>query len=177
VLGVFGEKKKDPVYTEESFADAFLSTTGFVQKSTPVVNSTDFEIGLEFKPTVKGKLTSLLVKLPDVRTNLRITIWDKATTSAIKTEIVNVAAANTQYNFDIADIELEKDKEYVISMNSNDYYIREKTDGSAVKYPVTAGNIIILSYKYINGTTQKYPSASYDLTYAGDCFFKFVQTN
>jgi hypothetical protein len=164
------------VYPEESFLDGYLNSTGFSQALTNVVNFNNYELGLEFKPTVKGKITSLLVKLPDVRTDLRVTIWDKATQMPIRIETVNVAVANTQYDFDIADLELVKDKEYAITMNSNDYYLREKTNGTAATYPVVSGNITIISHKFVVGTAQTYPTSPAQLDYyGGDCTFKFKQ--
>jgi hypothetical protein len=176
-MAIFSCRKKDPVYTEESFSEGYLNQTGFLEVTTPGINSSDFEMGLEFKPTVNGKITSLLVKLPDARTNLRITIWDKATKLPLRTEIVNVAAANTQYNFDINDFELQKDKEYAISMNSNDYYLRRKTSGASVVYPIAIGNITILGFGYGLGVAQTYLPRKDDGYYGGDCFFKFIQTN
>jgi hypothetical protein len=164
------------VYPEESFFDGYLNSTGFSENSLPRVNNFgNLEFGLEFKPTVKGKITSLLVKLPAVRTNLRVTIWDKATQLPIRTETVNVAVANTQYDFDIADLELVKDKEYAITMNSNDYYARNKTNQSAATYPVVSGNITIISYKYADGTAQTYPTTALTNFYRGDFSFKFRQ--
>jgi hypothetical protein len=174
---IFSCRKKEPVYTEESFAESYLKQTGFSELTVPQVNTGDYELGLEFKPNVNGKITSLLVKLPDVRTDLRITIWDKVTKSILRTEIVNVAAANTQYDFDISDVELQKDKEYAISMNSNDYYIREKQSGSSVVYPVNIGNITILGFGYRAGIAQGYLTTKREDYYVGDCFFKFIQTN
>jgi hypothetical protein len=170
------EEPAPTVYPEESFLDGYLNNTGFVQLNNLIVNNTkNFEFGLEFKPTVKGKITSLLVKLPDVNTALRVTIWDKATQMPIKTETVNIAVADKQYDFDIADLELVKDKEYAISMNTNDYNRRRKTDNSNATYPIVSGNITILSYKFIAADTQTYPENIVENFYAGDCTFKFKQ--
>jgi hypothetical protein len=163
------------VYPEESFLDGYINSTGFSQTIQTILNSSNYEVGLEFKPTVKGKITSLLVKLPDVRTDLRVTIWDKATQMPIRTETVNVAAANTPYDFDIADLELVKDKEYAITMNSNDWYDRKKTNGTNANYPVVSGNITLISTKYANVTAQTYPTVQYSNSYSGDCSFKFKQ--
>jgi hypothetical protein len=171
------EETATPTYADEAFVDGYLNTSGFSQKTSTFVNSGNYEFGVEFKPLVKGKITSLIAKLPDVRTDLKITIWDKATTSVLRTEVVNVAAANTLYNFDIADLDLVKDKEYAITMNSNDWYDRRKTDGTTTTYPISSGNIQILSYKWISGATQTYPSTIANTYYAGDCYFKFQQTN
>lgn len=156
--------------------DGYLSATGFSEQTTNVVNGGDYEFGNEFIPTVKGKITSLKVKLPDINTALRITLWDKLTTTVLKSETVNVAAANTSYTFDIADIDLVKDKEYTITMNSNDWIDRRKTSGANATYPVTLGNIKITSYKYKGGTAQAYPNSPQLNYYAGDLSFNFQRT-
>lgn len=178
VLALSCSKKEDSapspiVYQEEDYLAGYLSTTNFTQNITNFINSGDYEFGNEFIPLVKGKITSLKVKLPDSRSNLRVTLWDKASGLVLKTEVVNVAAANTSYVFDIVDIELVKDKEYTITMNSNDWYNERKTDNSSVVYPITVGNIKITSYKYASGTAQVYPTSSALNYYAGDLSFNF----
>lgn len=162
-------------YQEEDFIGGYLSTTGFSQQTTTEINVGNYEFGNEFTPIVNGKITNLKVKLPDSRTDLRITIWDKTTGNPIKTEIVNVSAANTSYTFDIPDVNLVKDKEYAITMNSNDWYKKNRTDNNTVIYPITVGNIKINSYKWIGGATQSYPTNSAINYYAGDLSFSFQQ--
>ncbi len=173
------KKKSDPapiVYPEENFMDAYLSATGFSEKTTNQINLGDYEFGNEFIPTVKGKITSLKIKLPDVNSSVRVTLWDKATTTVLKTEIINVAAANTIYTVDIVDIDLVKDKEYAISMNSNDWYDRRKNSSANATYPVSAGNIKITSYTFRSGTAQAYPNSPQLSYYAGDVSFNFQRT-
>jgi hypothetical protein len=181
ITAMFTSCKKDkaadvPVYSEENFTDGYLATSGFGQKVTNQVNAGSYEFGNEFIPMVKGKITSLKVKLPDANTALRVTIWDKATSTPIRTETVNVTTANTLYTIDIADLDLAKDKEYTITMNSNDWYDRRKTDGSNTTYPIVVGNIKITSYKYATGATQTYPNSNQLAYYAGDLSFNFQRT-
>ncbi len=164
------------VYPEENFLDGYLTSSNFNQATVNKINQTDYEFGNEFTPLVKGKITVLKVKLPDVRTDLRITIWDKVAGTALRTETVNVATANTLLAFDINDLELIKDKVYAITMNSNDWYDRRKTDGSSATYPLTIGNIKINNYLWINGTTATYPTNVALTYYAGDLSFNFQRT-
>lgn len=164
------------VYPEENFLDGYLTSSNFNQATVNKINQPDYEFGNEFTPLVKGKITILKVKLPDVRTNLRITIWDKVAGTALRTETVNVATANTVLVFDINDLELIKDKVYAITMNSNDWYDRRKTDGSSATYPLTIGNIKINNYLWINGTTAIYPTTVALTYYAGDLSFNFQRT-
>ncbi len=169
------DKDEKPSYNEENFLEAYLTSTGFKEASEDFINSGSFEYGLEFTPTVKGKITSLSFKIPDANPALRVTIWDKAAGTIFRTEIVNVATANVAYSFDISDLELTKDKSYAITINSGDWYYRTKTDESAATYPITAGNIRIDNYIWVGGSTQAYPKNIADFYFAGDFSFNFLQ--
>lgn len=170
-------KDDGPSYTEENFMNGFLSNSGFTATTAPIINSGNFEFGLEFTPLVKGKITSLKVKLPDVNTALRVTIWDKSTATAtvVRTETVNVSSADTEQSFDIADLELTANHQYAISMNSNDWYEHRRTGSTDATYPITSGNIRIDNYKWISGTTQASPTNIALNYYAGDVSFNFLQ--
>lgn len=170
-------KDDGPTYSEENFMAAFLTTSGFSATTTPYINSATYEFGLEFTPLVKGKITSLKVKLPDANAALRVTIWDKSSTTptVVRTETVNVTTADTEQGFDIADLELTANHQYAITMNSNDWYERRRTGGTNVTYPITSGNIRIDNYKWISGTAQAYPVNIALNYYAGDVSFNFIQ--
>ncbi len=179
LVALFTNCSKDddtPTYSEYAILSSYLTTSGFDGTVTNRVNSGDYEFGLEFMPTVEGKITALNVKLPDANPTLRITIWDKATATALRTETVNVAAAATNYTFDISDLSLTKDKEYAITMNSNDWYERRRTGGTAATYPINVSDIKILNYKWRGGTTQTYPTNVDNTYYAGDVTFSFQRT-
>ncbi len=165
-----------PSFQKENFLSEFLTSTLFDEESDSRINSGDFEFGLEFTPTVKGNITSISVQLPDANDNLRITFWDTETKTALRTENVNVALADTNYSFDIDALALVKDKKYMITMNSNDWYHRTKADNSEVAYPISIGNIDINNYGYFSGTDQTYPTTFYDNYYAGDLAFDFERS-
>lgn len=177
-LILFSCSKDDgPSYTEENFMTGFMTNSGFNATTVTQINSGTYEFGLEFTPLVKGKITSLKVKLPDVNAALRVTIWDKSTATAtvVRTETVNVTTADTEQGFDIADLELTANHQYAITMNSNDWYERRRTGGTNVTYPITSGNIQIDNYKWISGATQAYPVNIALNYYAGDVSFNFIQ--
>jgi hypothetical protein len=90
---------------------------------------------LLFSPDVKGKITAITIKLPDTNPNLRVTIWDYTTKTVLRTETLNVTATNTLITKEISELALEKDKKYLITMNSNDWYKRAKADNSNTAYP------------------------------------------
>lgn len=172
-------KTEEPsiVYAEEDYFGGYLIATGFEQKTDLVINSPiTAEMGVEFAPKVKGKITALKIKLPAVDNALRVTLWDKATKAVIKTEIVNVNNSSTTTIFDIADIDLIKDKEYFITMNTNDFYIRSRTNNTNATYPVTIGNIKVLSFQIEYGSAQIFPTFIVTKQYNGDLSFNFQQT-
>lgn len=164
-----------PTFNEENFMNGFLTNSGFSASTTNYINAGSYEFGLEFTPLVKGKITSLKVKLPAVNNALRITIWDKVTTTVIRTETVNVTAANTEQSFDVSDLELTANHQYAITMNSDDWYDHRRTGETEVTYPITSGNLRIDNYKWSSGTTQIYPTNISLTYYAGDVSFNFIQ--
>ncbi len=178
-LFLFSCSKDDdrPNYSEENFLSGFLTNSGFSATTNSYINAGNYEFGLEFTPLVKGKITSLKIKLPEVNNALRVTIWDKSTATAtvVRTETVNVTAANTEQSFDITDLELTANHQYAITMNSNDWYDRRRTDASNATYPITSGNIRIDSYKYSSGSAQTYPTTLILNYYAGDISFNYLQ--
>lgn len=173
------DDKEDSVkYNEENPLDAYMAGSGFSQKAVDVKNSGIYEYGFSFKPTVTGKINALIVKIPDVNAALRITLWDAATKTVIKSETINVPTANVTVEKAITPIALTKDKEYFFTINSDDWINRTKTDGSAATYPITAGNIVITGYAYISSTASEtiFPTNARNTYYAGDMTFKFQQT-
>jgi hypothetical protein len=165
-------------YNEENPLDAYLAASGFSQKSVDQKNAGIYEYGFSFKPTVTGKIKALIVKIPDVNTALRVTLWDAATKTVIKSEVINVPTANVTVEKVITAIKLTKDKEYFFTVNSDDWINRTKTDGSAATYPIVAGNITITGYAFISSTAGEtlFPTNARNTYYAGDMTFKFQQT-
>ncbi len=169
--------KDEVVYPEENPLSAYITNSGFVN-SNPYSNSFFYsEFGLVFSPNVNGKIKALTAQLPDVNTNLRVTIWDYDSKVVLKTEYLNVSAANTVVTKSISELALQKDKKYLISMNSNAWYGRNKADNSNANYPVTAGNIKIHEYLSEVGTSQTFPLDVTSNYYAGDLSFVFQQIN
>lgn len=169
------DKDNTPEFKTENPLAVYYTQTGFTTVSN-FVNSGDYEFGLVFTPTVKGKIKALTLKLPATNPSVRVTIWDYTAKTVLRTETLNVAAADVQVNKEISELALEKDKKYMITMNSNDWYKKSKADNSNVTYPIVAGNITFNEYRWLSGTTQTFPtnvSASYN---AGDLSFDFQQT-
>jgi PBP1b-binding outer membrane lipoprotein LpoB len=164
-----------PKFETENPLAAYYTQTGFTTV-TNFIDSGDYEFGLVFTPTVKGKIKAITLKLPAASPSVRVTIWDYEAKTVIRSETLNVATADVQVSKEISELALEKDKKYLISMNANDWYKKNKADNTVTTYPIVAGNITFNEYRWLSGTAQTFPtntSASYN---AGDLSFDFQQT-
>ena len=151
----------------------YLTASGFDQKTTNFINGSNYELGYSFIPLVNGKMTAIVVKIPDARLGMRVTVWDKVLGTVIRAEIIDVVTANVGATKPITALDLVKDKEYFITFNSNDWYKRSKTNDAAVTYPFTVGDIKITSYRNKIGTAQAMPVNQAFTFYSGVCSFKF----
>lgn len=164
-----------PKFATENPLAAYYTQTGFTT-STNFINSGDYEFGLVFTPVVKGNIKAITLKLPAANPAVRVTIWDYDSKAVLRSETLNVATADAQVTKEIGAFALQKDKKYMITMNSNDWYKKAKADNTNVTYPITAGNIKFEEYRWVSGTAQVFPttvSANYN---AGDLSFDFQQT-
>jgi len=152
----------------------YLQAAGFT-KSVDVKDSGIYEFGIEFVPTVDGKIKAITAKIPDVHPGMRIIIWDKATKTAIRTETIDVTSAGVEVSKEIAPLQLTKDKEYLFTFNSDDWYNHTKPDATATIYPFTVGDIKVTNYAFISSTASEtiFPTNLRNTYYAGDISFKF----
>lgn len=168
-------KDNIPVFETENPLETYYAQTGFTTV-TNFVNAGDYEFGLVFTPTVKGNIKAVTLKLPAVNPTVRVTIWDYTSKVVLRSENLNVPVADVQVAKEISALALEKDKKYMITMNSNDWYKKNKADNANVTYPIIAGNITFNEYRWISGSSQVFPtnvSANYN---AGDLSFDFQRT-
>lgn len=161
-------------YQVQNPLPGYLTATGFNQSLSEIGNGLDYEYGIAFKPSVKGKITAIVAKLPD-DVNVRVTIWDKFTGIAIRTGILNITQSGVEFVQPV-DIDLIKDKEYMITVNGNDWYRHSRTDNANIAYPIVSGDITITGYGYKSGTAQVIPDTFPLNFYSGDLSFKFQQT-
>lgn len=150
----------------------YLETAGFTSV-TEYKNSTDYEFGISFKPTENGKITEISAKIPDTRTGLRITFWDKAAGTVIRSETIDITAAGEEVTKAISGLSVVKNKEYMFTFNSNDWYNHRTPDAADITYPIVSGDIDVTGYAYSSGTAQVMPTIKPNYYYAGDINFKF----
>ena len=134
--------------------------------------------GTGFVPLVKGKISAFKVRLPEANSPLKITVWDATTHTNLRTETVNVAAAETDYTFNITPLELQKDHEYVDSFLQGKCYRYKKPDGTDGIYPQTVGNLKITKVIYSSGTAgiPSYPTINSEFAFYGDVDLVFQRT-
>jgi hypothetical protein len=147
-----------PVYQAEDFYEDFISKAGLISTFQITGNPDFYEAGLVFKPLVSGKITHYKINIPTVQTTTKVTLWDKATKTVIHTTNCGTIGITKESSFDISDIVLEKNKEYVISMNSKNFINKAKVGDIA--YPITSGNIQVLDYVTNLGNTRTFPETS-----------------
>ncbi len=144
------------------FADNVISN---VDSNTTFVNSSNFEFGFEFEVSKDGKVTQLGTHNPDAG-SIRITLWDLADTSIIAQSTITVVANTPKFVALGTSVSLTTGKKYAISMQSNDWYNKERTSTAAYVYPIIKGNVKITKYGFSSGTftPAKYPT-NFSLNY------------
>jgi hypothetical protein len=162
----------DATKTKSYSLEDYLAKAGFTEVSS-VVDGGDYEFGLTFIPDTDGEISKIVVKLPDDRADLRVTIWDAELETVLRTETIASVTADVEVSQSITVLQLSKDQEYMITFNSNDWYEWVKPDGGDTTYPFQVGNISITGYGYIGGTDQSFPTEFETDYYAGDLSFVF----
>ena len=161
-------------YQEENPMPSFLQTSGFnFSKATVSIPGGEAELGFSFIPKVNGKINALVNKTHVPNSNLKVTIWDKLTGLSIATNYVNVVNAGLEVVTNISPINLQKNKEYIISVKTQYYYNYEKQNSALQTYPVESGNVSITGS--FDGNPNQMPSFSISNSFTGDYSFKFQQ--
>lgn len=165
------------VYEEEKPFEGFKTATG-VNKEIAFSLTNSYEYGFQFSSKVNGKIKAIKVNLPNVsNVSIRFSIWDYQT----KERLYNLAFSQlvAVRGEKIIEFKIEKDRRYLISMNSKNWYQRKKMDDSNLNYPIQIGNITYYSYQEIQCTDTQvlFPSVVKTFFYNGDLDFTFQQTD
>lgn len=180
LTGCSKKDKPEPViYGEEDPLPGFLARVFYTQATYVWINELSgvAQYGMSFIPTVNGKINSLIVKLPVANDALKVIVWDKSTKAKIRVETVKVPTANTSTTIAIPSLKLIKDKEYVITMFTDDFYARNKADNSVGAFPIESGNIKITKVVTGRAENELFPLSGSGNQYFGDCSFLFQRTD
>jgi hypothetical protein len=175
-----------PVYAEENPFPAFLAALGTNPPSpVQVINAGPMvERAWVFTPTATGTINAVTLRLPRDTVNVRMTIWDVATATALKTIIIpSITGGGTVTQSLDVPLPLTKNKQYALSYNSIFYYERQPSGTGKFPYPFTTGNIRIDEYRHSDSfgqgsSAQVFPDAShiFNNSYHGDFSFVFLRT-
>ena len=173
-----GDEAIKKVYESENPLAKYLINTGFINAVPSFPALGFYEVGFTFKPLVVGKIISISIKLPAVRNNIKVTIWDLQTQLVVFDNSFNVSTAASNMVFDINPLSLAANKDYVISMNTDSYYINSANiyNPVSISHPIIVGNISILNSRSKSGNTQMLPTMISTSSYSGNCSFNFQQT-
>jgi hypothetical protein len=132
------------------------------------------EIGFTFRPRVNGTITAVSIKVPNVASDVPVTLWDGTTKSQIKTVLISTSASDVTATVSVTPISLIAGNTYVISMNTNNSYDYQNAD-AGTSYPVSVCNIDILNCCYNYGFGTSFPGTIYANTkFRGHVDFTFV---
>ena len=180
VIFLFSCSKSDSetkTYFEQNPLQGYLSISRFEERITGYIGSNpERESGFSFIPSVNGKISSIIAALPYTYPSLRVTVWDKASSTVLRTEIINVTTPGINIVKQIESINLQKDKEYVLSYNVKNWYRHDKQLSNNTTYPIVVNDIKITGFYYSVTTAQLIPSTVVNNYYDGDCTFNFLQT-
>ncbi len=173
------DKSEPVVYGEEDPLPGFLARAFYTQETYVWINELSgvAQYGMSFIPTENGKINSLVVKIPSPNNALKVIIWDKATKAKVRVETVKVPTANTVTTIGITPLALVKDKEYVITMFTDDFYARNKTGNGVGSFPIVSGNIKVTGSVTGRAENELFPLSGSGNQYFGDCSFLFQRTN
>ena len=151
--------------------EGFLSATGLNQNISEFI-SIERERGLSFIPLVNGKMTAIVVKIAKAKNRIRVLIWDKASNTLLRTELIDVPTAGQNALKNIEALNLVKDKEYIICFSGGfDSYEHRRNNSTDVPYPITVGDIKITGY--CQADSSQMPSEYPTFYYRGNCSFIF----
>jgi hypothetical protein len=169
------DKTSNPI---ENPLEGFLLASGFNQQiinsAGNGANGTNYVTGFRFSPIENGKINAITLKIPDGDEFVKVNIFEFDSVTILHSENMIVPNANTQVIKSINPIQLTKDKDYVICMYTNDSYVRSKTNGTGVTYPITSGNIKIKEFLVDPIFSADYmPTGGGTNSFNGDLSFNF----
>ncbi len=148
-----------PLRLASRLVEEFINSDNTLMELQRSTNGrTDYkEIGTRFKPLVNGTEEFLYVRLPRSQ-SVRVTLWDASSKVILASEFRqswnngNIPLTNP--------VPLEAGKEYLISINANDWFLYLNDPRKPI-YPTTINDIEILGAVASEGTTDQPPSSTF----------------
>lgn len=162
VLGMMaaGCNKKEKVKPEESGIAPFLTEEYDLRIGQRPTGP--WEVGTVFSVSVPGKITRLGANMPEPAT-YRVALWDYDTQTLLRLRNVEQTAPDIPAFGDIEPIQIEADRWYVITLNTqaggvNKKYKWASRDGGANFLPMTVGKVTIHESMYRGTADLVFPN-------------------
>lgn len=152
---LFCTKEKSPAIEESPFF-VFFDQAAVDIDTVPAAAAT-WQYGFVFYPLADGNITRLGIKLPTTGA-FNVKLWDLSglTPAVLREQNISAATAHIPAFVNIPAVGVKKNAALGLTVLANSFYRIRKQDASAFNFPLTVGNIQILSFNEIpnaNATT------------------------
>jgi hypothetical protein len=145
-------------------------------------SASQFELGYIFSASVAGKITQLGAQMAEPGT-YTVSIWEVDTKKLLRQKSVEQTSPSKFSTAPIDELILEKDKKYLVSINSVSGGVKKGynglakvASGTSTIFPISRGSIVIQKSVYSTSATPSYPTVDYSTsnTFWGFADFTFV---
>ena len=137
-------KSKSALKSAEVFSN-FLADNTMLVTVTANPDRNVFEFGLRFTVTRNGRMVKVGSRLPKAGI-YRICVWDVATKTVLVQQYVYQLAGNVHAWADIPALALTANKEYFISIISDNWNEAYPKVGPPITYPIIKGSLKVLAF-------------------------------
>lgn len=140
--------KKTKLQPSETPFSSILADSTYKIVVTTKNNSTFYEYGLKFTSSKAGKINKLGCWLPNSG-QYRMCLWDFENKNILAQTTVNQSSTNKFSWAEIPSINIEPNKQYFVSIISNNWHDATNKLAYQIPYPLEKNNIKILTFAYI----------------------------
>lgn len=172
---------QEPAQPVEEGFTSFLADSTMKIKITATNNPVYYEFGLRFQVLKEGQVVKVGTRLPNAGT-YRVSIWDFTEKTVLLSQNVTQSQANTQAWADISGLAIKPEKEYFISVVSNNWNDALPKAGGNILYPIIKGSVKVLGFGYASQTsataTPRLPNETNNTkSISGFVDFGFISNN
>jgi len=141
----------------ENIMTTLLQETTWTQNTSTAVS---WELGYVFSTSSTGKITKLSCKMPEPG-SYTVSLWDQTTKALLRQKTLEQSTPEKFVEAGIDEFLVEKDKKYVISINTvvggsaKKYFTISNTNANI--FPISRGSILVQSSVYKSVATPKFP--------------------
>lgn len=151
------DDKTATVKPSENIMTTLLQETTWTQNTAAAVS---WELGYVFSTSSAGKITKLSCKMPEPG-SYTVSLWDQTTKALLRQKTLEQSTPDKFVEAGIDEFPVEKDKKYVISINTvvggsaKKFFTISNTNANI--FPIARGSILVQSSVYKAVATPKFP--------------------